>query len=145
MQREQRIVPKRHDEVIFTEETVAQRNGPSCAQRALTFLYYLLPPSSSHPQAIFLNPLLRDWIVPLELPPVHYDCFSLTFLTIALSNPFALSLRNSDSFSGDFVHLSLEFPIGPCCGFLPPPLLSYPAVYCLWATLPPYSIHFELC
>ena len=83
-------------------------------------------------------------MVPLELPPVNYGCFSLFFFAIALSNPFALSLRNSNSFSGDFIHPNREFPIGACFEFLPPPfyLTLLPTVSRL---PPPYSIHSNLC
>ena len=46
---------------------------------------------------------------------MYYDCFCLVFLAIALSNPFALSLQNSNSFGGDFIHLNnCELPIGVC-------------------------------
>ena len=72
-------------------------------------------PHRPHHQAIRLNPLLHDWMVPLEVPAMYYDCFSLVFLAMTLSNPFALSLQHSNSFEGDFIHLNNgKFPIGVC-------------------------------
>ena len=76
---------------------------------------HLLPPSSSHHPAILLNPLLHDWMVPVEVPAMYYDCFSLVFLAMALSNPFTVSLQYSNSFAGDFIHLNNgRLPIGVC-------------------------------
>ena len=77
---------------------------------------------------------------------MHYEFFSLDFSAIALLLPLFFNYENSNSFSGNSIHLNREFLIRAFSSLGSPHYhFSLTPLPTLSGLPPPYSIHSELC